>query len=318
MSSPEVSIIIVNWNGHAFLPKCLRSIVENPPSNTFEIVVVDNASTDGSGDWLKSAECSRLLFGTPFRVLEPGENLGFGRANNLAFDATSSRYLFLLNPDSEVRPAAIDNLIAALNPAQKLGMSVPKVIGLDGSIQRNLWYIPSALRFLSEGLGVSKIVPNSVGARWYLSNEIPRHQKVEVPLASGCAMMVVRELISTVGGFNPAIFMYGEDAEWCYRIGKHGWKIIFEPSAEIIHTGGQSSIQKWGESETRLKEVEAYVNFEETCLPTSRFVAVLLVKLSLMLPNYLLSLLRKKENETVRRAVLAQLDGLRRAFRKYI
>src|SRR5690349_11673042 len=100
----DLSIVIVNWNGRNFLPDCLQSIAQNPPSCTFEIVVVDNASADGSVEWMKSDEARGMLGEASFRLIESADNLGFGRANNLAFAQTESKYVFVLNPDCVVPP----------------------------------------------------------------------------------------------------------------------------------------------------------------------------------------------------------------------
>src|SRR5215211_4756675 len=130
-----LTIIIVNWNGIKFLPACLKSIVENPGSLLFEIVVVDNASSDGSAEWLRSDECAQLVGDTRFKLIETGENLGFGRANNVAIERTDSQFVFLLNPDTVVRPNAIDRLVDALKTTPDAGAAAPKLLNEDGSLQ---------------------------------------------------------------------------------------------------------------------------------------------------------------------------------------
>src|SRR5262245_59716390 len=109
--SVDLSIIIVNWNGRSLLAKCIESIVNHPPSAPYEILVVDNASTAGSVEWLRAARSNGLLKGASLRVIENIENVGFGRANNIAFRQTGARLVFLLNSDAEVWEGGMDRVI---------------------------------------------------------------------------------------------------------------------------------------------------------------------------------------------------------------
>src|SRR6187551_3074085 len=135
-----LTIIIVNWNGIKFLPACLKSIVDAHISLPFEIVVVDNDSSDGSAEWLKSDECSRLIGGARFTLIETGENLGFGRANNIAIERSDSEFIFLLNPDTVLRPNAIDLLIDVLKTTPHAGATAPRLLNEDGSLQPSTSY----------------------------------------------------------------------------------------------------------------------------------------------------------------------------------
>ena len=108
MRRDHIAFIIVNWNGMAFLPDCFRSIVGSAPALAYEVVVVDNVSTDGSREWLVSDETAQIFPNGQLRTILSDENLGFGRANNLAIRETDSEFVFILNPDTTVRSGAVD------------------------------------------------------------------------------------------------------------------------------------------------------------------------------------------------------------------
>src|SRR5262249_55984819 len=131
-----------NWNGRDLLAGCIASIIKHPPSAPYEIVVVDNASTDGSVEWLRAAQSKGLFKETSLRLIENVENVGFGRANNIAFSQTSSRMLFLLNSDAEVREGAIDKLVHTLQSNEKNGGCGPKLLNTDGSLQPSVYRNP--------------------------------------------------------------------------------------------------------------------------------------------------------------------------------
>src|SRR5205807_1647482 len=139
----ELSIIVVNWNAGELLRRSLESVVASPPSLAYEVVVVDNASTDESLAGLRSSECAASL-GSRLRVVENAENRGFGRANNQAFALTSAPLVLLLNPDTEVTRGSIDRLVATLRSGERVGAVGPKLLNADGSTQVSVWRNPPA------------------------------------------------------------------------------------------------------------------------------------------------------------------------------
>src|SRR3712207_2161144 len=129
--SAELSVIIVNWNGGELLRRCVESLVASPPSLAYEVIVVDNRSSDDSVARLRGSEAARSL-GLRLRVVENGENLGFGRANNQAFKLTDAPLVFLLNPDTEVTPGSVDALVDAVRSDERVGMVGPKLLNEIG------------------------------------------------------------------------------------------------------------------------------------------------------------------------------------------
>ncbi|MBK7801070.1 MAG: glycosyltransferase [Chloracidobacterium sp.] len=186
----ELSIIIVNWNGAAFLPACLESIVENPPSCSFEIVVVDNASTDTSVEWMKSENAKNLLGDTNFRLIESDENLGFGRGNNLAITETDSETVFLLNPDTLIKAKSVDILLKTLVGEEGVGAVGPKLRNMDGSLQPSVWsFPPTPLKYLFEGLKLQILLPKKFRGKWLRSSHWAHDERIAVNVLSGAAIL---------------------------------------------------------------------------------------------------------------------------------
>jgi N-acetylglucosaminyl-diphospho-decaprenol L-rhamnosyltransferase len=274
LAVPELSIIIVNWNGEKFLPNCLRSVAAFPPSVSYEVVVIDNCSSDKSVEWLNSAEAADLFPNRNYRVIESSKNLGFGPANNLVIDQTHSEFILLLNPDTVVRSGAIDRLLRTINSSSKVGLVVPKLINDDGSLQFNVWdRPPTPVKILVEGLRLWPLVPRILRARWLFGRHFDYSTRKSVPAASGAVMLARRAMINEVGAFDPGIFMYGEDVEWCFRVRRNGWEIHFEPEALVVHLGGRSTAQEWSVSASRLREQEAMLQFQLKYLSRARVVA---------------------------------------------
>lgn len=313
--NPEITIIIVNWNGIRFLPNCIKSIVENPPSVSYEIVLVDNDSSDKSVEWLKSDEAREILKNIKFTLIESRENLGFGKANNMAIEKTFSPFLFILNPDTTVTKNSIDTLVKTLESEKKIGMVAPKLVGADGKNQKNAWAFPGATKILLEGLKITKLIPLRYKKKWLLSGSWDYSDKRDVPMVSGAAMLVKRKMIDEVGAFDSKIFMYGEDTEWCVRIGRSGWRIVLEPNAEVVHLGGQSSIQMWGANETRLKEETANLRFQQDCFSPFQVLKNTSARIFVLSLHYLLSIIRRRDNDLLRNLLFMQINGFKKALK---
>jgi GT2 family glycosyltransferase len=273
MTEPQLSIIIVNWNGIRFLPDCLRSIVDSPPETAFEIVVVDNASSDGSVEWMRSSSCRAFLGETSFRLIESGSNLGFGQANNLAINNTTAPYVFILNPDTLVRPEAIETLLNTLRSVPSVGAVGPKVLHRDGSLHPSVVnYHPTPLSILIRGFMLDRLIPKRWLAKRYFGDKWEHDEKIVVPLIGGAAMMCRREMFDTVGTFDPEIHMYSEEFELLVRAARGGWKVMFEPEAEIVHLGGKSSEQRWDRLERAVIQEKATLTYYKKCFsPTLNF-----------------------------------------------
>lgn len=272
--SVDVSIIIVNWNGRELLAKCIESILEHPPSASFEIVVVDNASTDGSVEWLRAARSQGRLKETTLRLIENKENVGFGRANNIAFNQTSSRMVFLLNSDTEVREGAIDRLVETLKSGEKAGGCGPKLLNTDGSLQPSVYRNPPTVwEILITGLRFHYLLPRRIRAELLLGPYWDHSKRRKTRMLHGGAMLLRREVIDSVGGFDEEFHFYGEDIELCARIVNSGWELIFEPDAQVVHHDGKSALVRWDSEERQRRLVDGILRCYRKSLPGFHFVA---------------------------------------------
>ncbi len=272
---PELSIIIVNWNGGNLLRRCVETIVSSRPTTSYEVVIIDNASEDDSLDQLRSSEPLAPLFASQqLRISNNSENRGFGAANNQGFALTNAPFLFLLNLDTEVRPGTIDTLMETIKSDSRIGVCGPKIVNTDGSLQISAFFNPPRVwhTILSQ-LKLYNLLPHRLRGELLLGRHWDHDRLRSVPMLSGAAMLARREMIDEVGGFNELFHMYSEDTEWCWRITKAGWKLMFVPDAVLLHHGAESSKKRWSEQERLKVRLEAGFNFEHTVLPRWRVAA---------------------------------------------
>jgi N-acetylglucosaminyl-diphospho-decaprenol L-rhamnosyltransferase len=290
----ELSIIIVNWNGGELLRSCLGSIAQAPPSVAYDIVVVDNASSDNSVAWLRSAEVAALLPEVPLRIIENVDNVGFSRANNQAIANSQAPMLFLLNPDTEVRSVAIDTLIACLNSDERIGACGPRLLNTDGSLQHSVWRNPpTAWEIIVSGIGLWRLIPRRLRGKVLLGGHWDHATRRVVPMLFGAAVLARRAMIAEVGGLDERFHMYGEDDEWCLRITRAGWLLMFEPEAAVVHHGGQFSGLRWDSSEKLQVKLNSSFDFQRRCLSRRQVIANLLAGCSVMTAQRLWRKLRR-------------------------
>ena len=236
-SAPAVSIIIVNWNTQALLRDCLRSVIEQTRAPQ-EIIVVDNASTDGSAAMV-AAEFPAVV------LIANADNRGFAGANNQGLRIAAGANLLLLNPDTIVLDGAIDKMLGWLAQHPDVGCVGCQVLEGPGVIQRTCFADPSATNLLIVELGLMRLARwlPVLGRPWYTAWD--RKSEREVDVVSGMFMLVPRVVIDKVGLLDDAFFIYAEEADWCRRIRAAGWRCVFAPEAQIIHLdgGGKSTAQ---------------------------------------------------------------------------
>lgn len=225
----DVSIIIVNWNTRALLVDCLRSIGEKVSGISYETIVVDNASSDGS------AEAVRGEF-SGVTVLESGENLGFGRANNLGASVARGDYLFFLNSDTVLLNDAVSVLFGYLKVNPQCGIVGGNLTDGNGvPIHSHSLALPSPFTDLT------RLVPRFQRLR-YGNNWTYNHTErpMRVAYVTGADMMMPRSLFEELGGFDPAFFMYYEETELTSRVRNRGYSVYSVPQARITHFKGGS------------------------------------------------------------------------------
>lgn len=241
---PALSIVIVSWNTRDLLRACLRSIQDTVESHEVEILVVDNASTDGS------VEMVRKEFAT-VRMIENTENLGFARANNQAIPLCRGGYIMLLNSDTVLLPGAVEGLMKfmALNPAA--AAVGPRLVNPQGTPQHGAaGYLPTLGTVSSHFLFLSVLWPRMF--RGLFLNSAPLgSDPVEVEWLTGACLVVRREVFERIGGLPESYFMYVEDLDFCGRMRRAGYHLYSVPMVQVIHVGGGSSRDLTFEASTR-------------------------------------------------------------------
>lgn len=234
----DLSVVIVNTNTRDFLLTCLRSLIPELRGLQAEVFVVDNASNDGS------LAAVREAFPTVVTIANEA-NLGFARANNVAFRRATGDDVMILNPDAEVRPGTIATLRRALHSLpQAVGVG-PKVIRPDGRLDlacRRTF--PSPAVAFNRLTGLSKLFPGSRRLARYNLTYIDADAPGEMDCGTGAAMMFTRDALAAVGYFDERFFMYGDDLDLCYRLKQRGGKIYYVPEAVVVHFKGATSRQR--------------------------------------------------------------------------
>lgn len=233
----DLSILIVNWNSRDFLRKCLASIFAETRGLSFEVIVVDNASFDGAAEMV-AAEFSKVRF------IQSKANLGFARANNLAFEHSNGRVALLLNPDTEVIGDALAKMLHAVESLPDAGIVSCKLLNTDLSTQTSC--IKRFPTILGEVLSIEwlrlKWPHFSLWSLAPLYSESPEPVRVEA--VCGACQMIPREVYAAVGGLSSKYFMYAEDIEISAAALAKGKSTYYVGDAKIIHHGGQSSTGK--------------------------------------------------------------------------
>ena len=232
---PQVSVIIVNYNVRDFLAHAIVSLQRSLRGIRSEIIVVDNASEDGSVGMM------RRRF-PAVRLLENRENVGFARANNRALRESRGDYILLINPDTLVQEDTVRVMLRFFATHPDAGLAGCAILSPDGSFQlscRRSFPTPWVAFTKISGLGA--LFPSSRFFGRYNLTYRPVDQSYEVDAVSGSFMMLRREVYERVGGLDEDFFMYGEDLDWCYRVQKAGWRVFFVHETRIIHYKGEST-----------------------------------------------------------------------------
>ncbi|MGH2994741.1 MAG: glycosyltransferase family 2 protein, partial [Gaiellaceae bacterium] len=233
----DVSIIIVSYNTREYLARSLGVVAGGP----HEVVVVDNASTDGSPAFVRERFPS-------VRLLELTENRGFGAGNNAGMEEATGRWLLLLNSDAWPVGDAVERLVAYGEAHARAGIVGPRLRNPDGSLQRSVRGHPTLWRLATEYLFLRRLAPRTRLLNAFYGAGFDHAQAREVEVLKGAVLLVRREAAEAVGSFDPAFFMYGEEMDLCYRARRAGWAVVFTPEAEFVHVGGVSTGARWGET----------------------------------------------------------------------
>lgn len=217
----SISIAIVNYNAGELLRACLASIEGEQP---YEVVVIDNASTDGSGEMIRR-DFPRV------HVINMPRNDGYGAAANLAIASCSSQYVLLLNCDTSLHPGTLQILCDYLDQYPRAAVVGPRLVNPDGTRQPSCFPFPTPLQTLIKETSLSRL------SSGYGSPPSARR----VPWVLGAALAIRKSAFESVGGFDASFFMYFEEVDLCYRLREAGWETHFAPAAIVTHVGGAST-----------------------------------------------------------------------------
>lgn len=233
-ASVDVSFVIVSWNAREYLRQCLASITPEACRFPFEVIVVDNASQDGSAEMV-AREFPRVT------LLQPGQNLGFAKGNNLGMSAARGRFLCLINSDVKLLPGCVTRLVEYCDSQAGIGMIAPRILGSDGRLQRSVRGFPTLGNMFCRALALDTLFPRTGLFCGYEMTHWDHGRTADVEILSGCFWMVGRAALAQVGGLDENFFMYAEDTDWCLRFHSAGLRLVYLPEVAAIHYGGASS-----------------------------------------------------------------------------
>jgi N-acetylglucosaminyl-diphospho-decaprenol L-rhamnosyltransferase len=249
----DVSILIVTYNAANFIGTCLRSIYSHNIGLRFEVIVVDNASKDGSPQFI------RRHF-QQVKLIENAKNLGFAKAANIAYEKSRSEFCLFMNPDIIIQPGSIRNLWEYLLDHHDVAIVFPKLYNIDGSLQyscRTFYTIPIVLL---RRTSLGKLFPNSKIVRDHLMMNWDHNTPRAIDWALGASMMVRKSAVGNAKPFDERFFLYFEDVDLCYRMKMAGWSVMYNPEAEMIHHHVRHSAGK-GLHRAKIQHLKSWIQF---------------------------------------------------------
>jgi GT2 family glycosyltransferase len=233
-----VTVAVVSWNTRELLVRCLRSLTPEVRAGRARVWVVDNASDDGSASAAKEH--------APWaQVLEPGANLGFGRAVNLVTRQDAAEWLLAVNADIALQPGALHALLAS-GADPSVGCVVPRLLLPSGETQHSVYPLPTVPFTLAFNLGAHRL-SRELASRMCLEGFWDPERPRAVPWAIGACLLIRRKAFDEVGGFDERQWMYAEDLDLGWRLHERGWVTTYEPRARVLHASGAATSKAFGE-----------------------------------------------------------------------
>ncbi len=229
---PDLSVVVVNHNAGAYLLRCLRSVLQRAGGVEVEVVVVDNASTDGSAEAAVAA--------LPEVRLIRSENRGFAAGVNRGIAATSAPYVLVLNPDAEVVGGTLADLVRLADARPRAGAIGPRILNPDGTVYPSGRTVPGICTAVGHAF-LGPIWPRNPFTRRYHLADWDRSTERRVDWISGAAFLLRRSALDQVGPLDERFFLYAEEVDLFKRLREAGWEILFTPELEVLHAGGVST-----------------------------------------------------------------------------
>lgn len=232
----DISIIIVNWNVRELLYASLDSIYKTRNNLDLEVIVIDNNSSDDSVEMVK-AEFPEV------QLIANSENRGFAAANNQGIEIATGKYLFILNPDTELKPNTLKLMYRYMEEHGNIAAIGPRLLNTDGSLQPSCRRFPALKYEIFSKLFLDKIFPRSI-FNGYMMGDFSHDYTREIDQPMGAAIFIRKEVVDTVGMMDEHNFVWFDEVDWCYQIKKAGHKIFFYSEAELYHHQGKS-FKRW-------------------------------------------------------------------------
>jgi GT2 family glycosyltransferase len=231
---PDISVVIVNFNTAHLLSDLFTALETSRQGLKLQVIVVDNASRDDSVAILRTRY-------SDVRLIQNYTNVGFGRANNQAVPLTRGRYVLLLNTDAFVAPDTLHATLDFMEAHPQCGVLGVKLVGRDGTLKPSCRYLPTPWNIFLSSTGLKRLFP-----RTRLIDDMSwDHSSIrECDWVPGCYYLIRREVLDSVGLFDPRFFLYYEEVDHCRRVREAGWNVIFFPFTKVVHTGGESAVSE--------------------------------------------------------------------------
>jgi GT2 family glycosyltransferase len=229
----DVSLIIVSHNTRGHLEHCLSEL-----GTGHDVIVVDTGSTDGSRELVH--DCFPHT-----RLLHLAGNPGYGGAANAGISLASGRYLLVMNADAWPLRHAVERLVEFAEREPSAGVVGPRLLDSDGNLQPSVRGFPTLWRLATEYLFLRWLAPRSRALNAFYGSGFDHGSRREVDFVVGAVMLVRRQMLDEIGGFDASFFMFNEEVDLCYRAKKSGWRVVFWPGSEFVHVGGASTAAVW-------------------------------------------------------------------------
>lgn len=230
----RVSIIIVSWNGKKYVRECLDTMLSICRETNLEVILVDNASTDGTPEMVE-VEFPAV------KLIRAGGNLGFSKANNIGIRESTGEYVCLVNSDVRFTENCFEPLSRFLKKHSDVGIVGPKMMTSEGAASRSTMRFPTVSNIFGRALSLDRVFKKSKMFRSYMMTDFDHGSTRDVEILNGWFWMVPRTALDKVGLLDERFFIYAEDMDWCYRFHKAGKRVVFFAETEAVHYGGSSS-----------------------------------------------------------------------------
>ena len=253
----DIAIVTVSHNHYPLIQKCISSLFSIPWNVTFELILVDNVSTDGTVEWVRGNYPQVKLVQNEVRK-------GYSENGNIGIrEQCNSRYLMMLNPDVECLPGLLDELVGFMDAHSDVGIAGPKLLNPDMSVQPSCRSFSTPGSIFIRGLHLDGLFIDKAFMRNYLMEDFDHIRVADVDWLTGALLIIRREAIEQVGMMDEHYFLYSDDQDWCCRMWQQGWRVSYVPQAQAIHVHMREGIKKPWSKAARLQLISSIRMFQK-------------------------------------------------------